>query len=373
MPFLAAIPAAIAGIAGTAAGSAAIAGGATALGSGVVGGMMGGGAGKGTQFQAGQGVNANDVQFANNGVNSSLQQQQDFLTALQAQNGIQNQSNVYNQYSDIAAGKGPNPAQAMLANQTGNNIASQASLMAGQRGSSSNAGLIARQAGQQGAGIQQQAVGQGALMQAQQSLGALGQMGNLATQQVGQQQSATNALSSANLQRQQQFESGLNQQSQINSGVQGQIAAGQIQGAQGVAGGLGTGLAGALGVGKSPAAVKKAHGGPVNYAEGGPVSNVGRHLIGMAKGGKVPAMVSPGEVYLPPNKVKEVAKDHKNPLKAGEHIKGKAKVKGDSEKNDTVAKTLDTGGIVIPRTKAKDSDKAAKFVQAIVAKKGLRK
>ncbi len=77
----------------------------------------------------------------------------------------------------IANGTGPNPAQAMLNQQTGANVAQQAALMAGQRGAGANVGLMARQAAQQGAGIQQQAVGQGATMQANQSLGAIGQMG----------------------------------------------------------------------------------------------------------------------------------------------------------------------------------------------------
>lgn len=96
----------------------------------------------------------------------------------------------------------------------------------------------------------------------------------------------------------------------------------------------------------------------------------------LAKGGKVPAMVSPGEVYLPPSKVKEVASKGANPIKAGEHISGKAKVKGDSLKNDIVPKALDEGGIVIPRhiTQGKDAPKKAlAFVQAIQAKQGLKR
>jgi hypothetical protein len=68
-----------------------------------------------------------------------------------------------------------------------------------------------------------------------------------------------------------------------------------------------------------------------------------------AKGGKVPAMVSPGEKYLPPQDVKKVKEGKANPMQVGETIKGKAKVKGDSLKNDTVPKTLESGGIVLPR------------------------
>ncbi len=97
-----------------------------------------------------------------------------------AASGLQNvlgqQQATAGQLQGIANGTGPNPAQAALNNATGQNIASQAALMAGQRGAGANVGLMARQAAQQGAGIQQQAVGQGAEMQAQQQLAALGQL-----------------------------------------------------------------------------------------------------------------------------------------------------------------------------------------------------
>lgn len=101
----------------------------------------------------------------------------------------------------------------------------------------------------------------------------------------------------------------------------------------------------------------------------------------LAKGGKVkdkkkgkdvPAMVSPGEVYLSPEKVKLVLKGA-NPMRIGEHIGGKAPVKNDSYSNDIVPKKLKTGGIVIPRhiTTHKNSDsKSMDFVRATIAKKG---
>lgn len=105
------------------------------------------------------------------------------------------------QLQGVANGTGPNPAQAMLNQQTGQNVANQAALMAGQRGAGANAGLIARQAAQQGAATQQQAVGQGATMQAQQQLGALGQLtganqalAGVGQGQVGQEQTGVNAL-----------------------------------------------------------------------------------------------------------------------------------------------------------------------------------
>jgi hypothetical protein len=96
-----------------------------------------------------------------------------------------------------------------------------------------------------------------------------------------------------------------------------------------------------------------------------------------ARGGAVPAMVSQGERYLPPNEVKKVAKGEKPAIQAGEEIKGKkAKVPGDSLKNDTVPKTLTEGGIVLPRsiTQSKTPGKdAQKFVEALLAKQGKGK
>lgn len=94
-------------------------------------------------------------------------------------------------------------------------------------------------------------------------------------------------------------------------------------------------------------------------------------LTKLAKGGKVSAMVSPGEVYLPPEKVEEVKKG-KDPIKEGQKIPGKAKLKGDNYANDTVPRTLDEGGIVIPKSVMESKHphwEAFKFVQKTLAKK----
>ena len=142
---------------------------------------------------------------------TGINQQQAFVNALQGQNGIANQSNVFNQaqglanqYQNVANGTGPNPALQQLQNTTGQNIASQAALMAGQRGSGANQGLVARQIGQQGANINQQAAGQGATLAAQQQLAGMqglqnqqSLLGNLAGQQVGQQANALTGYNQA--------------------------------------------------------------------------------------------------------------------------------------------------------------------------------
>lgn len=213
---------------------------------------------QGSGFQA-QGTNiaqpttSDQVQNAYGGAQSGLAQQQGFLNALAAQQGIANQSNVYNQYQGIANGTGPNPAMAQLNQTTGQNVANQSAMMAGQRGANANVGLLARQAAQQGAATQQQAVGQGATLQANQSLAALGQMGSIAGQQVGQQATATSGLSQAQQQEQANLLGGLGNQNSANVTMQGNInnanagiANTNAQGQQAIFGGALSGISSAL-------------------------------------------------------------------------------------------------------------------------------
>lgn len=247
-------------------------------------------------------------------------------------------------------GQGPNPAQAQLAQNTGANVANQAALMAGQRGAGANAGLVARNAANAGGNIQQQAAGQAATLQAQQQLAAQQalqqQQAAIAQQAIQSQGQATNAALGQQgqlLGAQGQF----NQAQVSNYGGQNSInAATEAANAQRQSGLIG-GVLGGLG-----AALKMADGGqvPEEYA------HMHRMYYG---GGKVDAMVSPGEGYVKPEQAKQVAKGEK-PIKAAmEEIPGKAKVKGDSQKNDTVPKKLDAGGVVIPRSVMDKGEKAA--------------
>jgi hypothetical protein len=94
-----------------------------------------------------------------------------------------------------------------------------------------------------------------------------------------------------------------------------------------------------------------------------------------ARGGrakkKIPAMVSPGEIYLKPGQAKSVAKGKADPIKVGERIPGKPKVPGNSYANDVVPKKLESGGVVIPNSVMQSSDpahNAYKFVQAVMAR-----
>lgn len=245
-------------------------------------------------------------------------------------------------------GIGPNPAQAALANATANNVANQAALMAGQRGAGANAGMIARQAGQVGGNIQQQAVGQSALMQAQQQLAAqqaMQQQGQQALQAQGQATNAALNQQGQMLGAQGQYNQALVSDSAATQGLNQAVSGANAQRNAGLIGGVLGGIGSLVGLGK-------AHGGqiPSEY------ELFKNHYYG---GGQVNAMVSPGEGYVKPQAAQAVAQGDKDINSVMQEIPGKAKVKGDSPANDTVPKKLDAGGVVIPRTIMDKGEKAA--------------
>lgn len=187
-------------------------------------------------------------------------------------------NDVYGQQQQLAQallaqsqGQGPNPALAQLNMATGQNVATQAALMASQRGAAVNPALVARLAAQQGAGIQQDAIGQAAAMQAQQQLAA---QQNLQQQYAGMQ-NANLGLSG------QQAQTGMQAQ-QINAGVAAANQQGQNQ------------ITGALinaGGGVAAKAVGAAHGGLI---PGEP------EVHGDSEANDtVPALLSPGEIVIP--------------------------------------------------------------------------
>lgn len=350
-----------------------------------------------------------NTQYGN--VQQGLQQQQNFLNAIQAQNGLANQSSVYNQMQGVANGTGPNPAQAQLAQATGANTANQAALMASQRGAGANSGMLARQAAMVGAGNQQQAAGQAATLQAQQSLNALGQMGGLATNQANQQANATNAYTNASLGSQGNVLGGIAAQNNANVGLTTNANTNRTSLANTNAAQQGNMFGNVLGAVGSVFAM--AEGGEVNQgttqlqqsqgpANGGPSSSIGKFFAGdsapiaaqagvstqpaekkgllsglFAKGGQVPALVSPGEKVLTPKDVSKVSKGA-SPMAIGKEVPGKAKVGGakNDYANDTVPASLPAGGIVLPRsvTQAKDApEKARAFVAAILKKQAHKK
>jgi len=241
-------------------------------------------------------------------------------------------------------GNGPNPAQAMLNQATNNNIQQTAAQIAGAKGISP--ALAARLGAQSGAAAKQASAGQGATMAAQQQLGAEGQLNSSL---LGQQQILQNAQAAQN--------SAINQGTlgadQINAGIASHNASTNAGGLGGFLGGASS-LAGSL--------MGRSGGSP----SGSPVGNSSSILSQAAplamlayKGGKVPAMVSKEEVYIPPEKVL-AAKKSKNPLKHGEKIPGKAPHPGNDPRNDTEYRELESGGVVIPNSVTQASSPAAK-------------
>jgi hypothetical protein len=403
---------------------------------GFVGDLLGMGGSSGTQFRASpvdvlQGVNQGQINQAYGQTQQGLANQQAFINALMGQNAVGRQGDVFaqqqalaSQLGNLASGKGPNPAMAQLANTTGQNVANQAALAAGQRGANQNVGLLARQIGQQGANIQQQAVGQGAALGAQQQIAAMNalanqqaQMGNLATNQAQMQGQALNAYNQASQSQQQNLLNALAQYNQTRVGQQNAITAANAgiagttaQGQQGLLGGVLGGVGGFLGLAKGgevPEAQYMADGGlmmpsapPPSLGNmqldvSGPKSMQGRFLFSSAQ---APAPKEPemsvqkgmGEMAKSPLQ-QGMSKLISTGLKIGANaavpgagmflskgamVPGQAATKGDSLKNDKVPAMLSPKEIVLPRsvTLSKNApDKAKMFVEAVLAKNGMRK
>lgn len=399
-----------------------------------IGGLFSGSQGAG--FQAERAASPEQAQQLYQQQQERLRQQQLFTQQLMAQSpeAISQQRALASQLAAQAQGKGPSVARTQLAQTTGENIAAQQALMAGQRGASSNVGALARQAGLVGARTQQQAAGQAATLRAQEQLAAQQQLAGITGQQLGQiagaqqlglqgvgaaQQNILDAIARRNA-TQAAIAAG-------NQQFQSQLIGGLIGGASTALGGMAEGgevsaqdddeendsfyssFSRAMSpskeamtpvarggqqmgqaIGKKISGLlsgKKVSGQPSGGYAGAnlgvktqmpqminPMATSGAISAfkpGLAKGGKVPAMVSPGEKYLPPHEVKKVAQG-KSPMAAGKTIPGKAKVEGDSYANDTVPATLEEGGIVIPRSVVQSEnpeERARKFVAAVLARK----
>jgi hypothetical protein len=297
-----------------------------------------------------------------------FQQQQALLAQLQGQNAVQNQSSVFQQQQNLAnqlalnaAGQGaPSVAQAQLAQNTGQNVASQAALAAGVRGANANSGLIARQAGMTGATAQQQGIGQAATLGAQEQqmatqnlMNQQAQMAGLATNQVGQQANLLNSANSGALQNQGQILNTIGQQNAQNQ-QNTQWGAGILGGALNAAGPAMSVLGGGLMSAMAPAASNAGSAGALGSSGG-----VATQRMPFFSGGEVKATVAP------------VAKGPKSLF--AQHLAQGGLVKGDHPANDVVPAMLSPGEVVIPRSvmQSKDPAKAAQaFVQAVMAKKG---
>lgn len=330
---------------------------------------------------------------AGNTTQSGIAQQQAFTNALAAQNGLGHQQDVYGQqqallgqYGQIAAGQGPNPAQAQLAQATSANVANQAALLAGQRGSGANVGLAGRQAAMAGGNIQQQAAGQAATLQANQSLAAMqaeasqqAALAGTAQNQISNQAGGLQALNAAAqgaqglaINNQNSILNSIGQKDSTSAGAtaaQNQVNEQQAQAKVKLISDLFGGVAKGAG-----AAAGMAHGGMVQkFADGGQVANLKEntspsgqnHVLDFLLGGKTPMKMAQGGPV-----VGEML------AARGAVVPGQAQVAGDSLKNDTVNAKLSPGEVVIPRSimqSANPAAEAAKFVQAVMAKNGLKR
>ena len=335
-------------------------------------------------------------------------------------NGQQGQ--LVNALMAQSQGQGPNPANAELNQATNQGIQQATGQIASQKGISP--ALAARQSSMNAAGATQQAAQAGAIMNAQQQLAAQSGAANVLGQQAGQniQNTATTG--------------GLANQSSLGSqGINAATSAQNAAANQNVFGGLlnaaGAGLASALSrggtvggyddggtIGSLPGAgdtadddagdvdtgkmfstafntqtpqvqaanqILASSGVPnymPSYTAGG--ANIGKSgggssggigagigaLAALAHGGKVPSHLSHiAQIYHPNFNTKGTTH-----LKArGGPVPGKAKVAGDSPKNDTVKTMLSPGEVVIPRSIMESEDPvkmASKFVANELAKRG---
>ncbi len=264
----------------------------------------------------------------------------------QQQETYAQQQNLANMLLAQSQGQGPNPAQAQYNQNVGQAAKAQGSLMASQRGASSNPALIARQAAMQGAAMQNQASGQAATLQAQQQLAA---------QQALQQQ----------------------QQSMASNALQGQNI--QLQGAAAQNQTITQGQLGAQNINANVANQNSAQKGNMLgglLSGGGAASSLGSMF---ASGGEV------SDPQLLPFNAFDTKQDKGKgggggagvmalaALQKGGNVPGKAAVKGNSLKNDKVPALLSPGEVVIPRSITESPDmekKAIEFLKHIKGKSG---
>jgi hypothetical protein len=345
-------------------------------------------------------------------------------TKLDDPTGSQNLEATYNQLQGVANGTGPNPAMAQY-NQNVQNLAKQqAGAISSIQGISP--ALAARMASQQGSGAMQNAAAAGANTQAEQQLGAMGQMG-----QVGNSQA--------------QIAEGLQQNA---NSVNGQLANTSMQGQQGVTGGILQGVGAALGLADGGMVPRFAGGGSADpFSFGSPQSHLGNFMsasappmqamtgpsalqsgmsglitgIGKAIKGTPGTPAGPdtsaigdyapggNDIYSSPNMGASMMNMHSgmgaghyldsfpaqfssslmaqptgmlakggsvgSKLKSGGKVPGKPKFAGNNYANDVVSAKLSPGEVVIPNNVMQSKDPvrgAAEFVRAIMAKRGRK-
>ena len=331
------------------------------------------------------------------GVSSSLTPQNTYNVPV-GQSTVQIQNNQQALAQALLAqsqGQGPNPAQAALNQQTNQNIQQNQGMIASQKGI--NPALATRLAAENAGNMNQQAAGQAATLQAQQQLGAQGQLGTV----YNQEQQGTNAANSINAGTSaQNAAANQNTASGLLNGAGAAVAAlahggmvqkfdsgGQVSSSQSIANsilqqagvplwGAGNNSSGSSSGSKNSASElpNSLMGGPsqgMSMAGGagdaGAAGGAGDLIVAAAHGGKIPPHLSLVQDIFHPQAGTAQLKAN------GGKVPGTAKVPGDSPQNDTVKTMLSPGEVVIPRSVMQSKDpakEAAKFVADHLKKSG---
>lgn len=236
--------------------------------------LFGGG---GSAFEAQTGISDQDLATSRNAIGQA--QQQAGVLGQGLGQGAQAQQGLLAQLQAQSMGQGPNPALQQLLMSTNQNAAQTAGLMASQRGGGANPALLGRSIAQQGGALNQQAAGQGALMQAQQQLAAQQALGQLGGQMVGQGQAANAQFGAMNQNLMNAGISNASQMNAANSGVQQVTAKNQGAIMEKAMEGAGI-LAGKL-------------------AQGGTVPGQAPVPGDSEENDVVPTLLSPGEIVIP--------------------------------------------------------------------------
>lgn len=316
--------------------------------------------------------------------------------------GVQKQQqDLANVLMQQMSGSGPNPAQMQFQQNLNQVGAQQAGAIASQKGISP--ALAARMIAQQGANAQVQGAGQAATLQAQQQLAAQEQLQQQQSQMANQALSANqlyqqslanqNALVSGNFLGAQQINAGISKENTeaVNKTRQSNMQA--ASGAMSMA---------AMSDENQKTDVKdfdassfleaiKAHQFKYKdkaYGEGKQVGVMAQdvekevpQMVADTPEGKVLDLTNAGGPILaslaslherlsqiegnPQKKAYGGKMSIGEALKSGGRVPGRAKVKGDSPKNDTVHAMLSPGEIVVPRSLVENPERAKKFIEGL--------
>lgn len=329
--------------------------------------------------------------------NATADQQNSFIEALKEQ----------------AAGHGPSQAENQLQEATDKNNQMSAGSIASQRGM--NPAAAARLILQQQAANNQAAAGQAATTRTQEQLNAQGQLGSALgtkrTQDIGQSQGNATAdtayLTAAAGAQNNQNQVDVNNNNGVNS-INAGVSAQNTNNTNATMGGIGGGIA--------QGALHLADGGmipnqDVRVPDYG-VSHIPQPLldiIPLLKKKKEAPIASGSSGYMPDGSYNSStglpdggtttaggaadAADYGSAAEAGSaagvadeagaavllaahgafvqalreggKVPGRAKVKGDNPKNDTVPAMLSPGEVVVPRSKVNDPEKAKEFIEAL--------